>query len=204
MKTKIKICGLTSHCDIYHVNKIKPDFIGFVFASGKRQIGEDDARDLRSHLREEIQPVGVFKDAEEARVLRLVTAGIINLIQLHGEESPDYVSRLKIRVQVPIIKAISVGNRTQEMLMNAYKDAGVDYFLFDQGGGGTGKTFDWTRMPPADLPFFLAGGLNAGNVTQAMELKPYAVDVSSGVETDGSKDGAKIKEFIEIIKRSAK
>ncbi len=201
---KIKICGLTSHYDIYHVNKAQPDYVGFVFAAGRRMVREEDAIDLRSHLRERICPVGVFKDAEEEQILRLAFTGIINMIQLHGEESPDYVLRIKERVKTPVIKAISVGNKEQEGLMSAYEGAGVDYFLFDQGAGGTGKTFDWEQMPRSNRPFFLAGGLHSGNIVQAMELQPYAVDVSSGAESDGHKDGAKIRELVEIVRRRAK
>ncbi len=202
--TKIKICGLTRHYDIYHVNKMQPDYVGFVFAPGKRMVREEAARDLRSHLQEGICPVGVFKDAEEEQILRLAYTGIINMIQLHGTEPPDYVLRLKERIHTPVIKAISVGDEEQEALMSAYQEAGVDFFLFDQGGGGTGKTFDWEKMPKTDIPFFMAGGLHAGNIVQAMALQPYAVDVSSGVESGESKDGAKIKEIVEIVRRRIK
>ncbi len=198
--TKIKICGLKSRPDIDYVNQAQPDYAGFVFAPGKRQIDAEKAAGLRRCLSSLIVSVGVFKDAEEALVLRLADEQVIGVIQLHGTEAPEYLHRLKQRVAVPVIKAISVGNRVQEALITEYEEAGSDYFLFDQGSGGTGKTFDWNRLPPSPRPFFLAGGLNATNVIPAMSLKPYAVDISSGVETDGRKDAAKIAEIVKLVR----
>lgn len=199
---KTKICGLTDHQDIIHVNESQPDYIGFVFAPGKRQIDAGQAADLRRHLSKGITAVGVFKDTEETLILRLAERKIIDMIQLHGMESPEYLERIKSQIPISVIKAISVGDKTQEALITEYQEAGCDYFLFDQGGGGTGKTFDWDQLPVSPLPFFIAGGLHAGNVIQAMGLRPYAVDVSSGVETDGRKDAAKIKEIIRLVKEN--
>lgn len=199
---KIKICGLTKDSDIDSINRAGPDYAGFVFAPSKRQIGEEQARHLIGRLRTEILPVGVFQNADEAFVLRLADSGILRLIQLHGSESPDYIRRLRERVPLPVIKAISVGNQEQERRMEEYREAGIAYFLFDQGGGGTGKTFDWNRMPVQNLPFFLAGGLHRGNITEAMKWQPAAVDISSGVEVGGEKNEAKIMEMVECVRKN--
>ncbi len=198
--TKVKICGLKSRQDIEYVNQAKPDYAGFVFAPGKRQIDAETAAYLRPILSKQIISVGVFKDAEESLVLRLADQKIIDMIQLHGEEASEYMNRIKTRLPVPVIKAISVGNTAQEDLIREYQEAGCDFFLFDQGGGGTGKTFDWNRLPYSPRPYFIAGGIHAGNVIQAMKLKPYAVDISSGVETSGCKDAAKIVEIVKLVK----
>lgn len=200
--TKVKICGLKSRQDIEYVNQAQPDYAGFVFAPGKRQIDAEKAADLRRMLSNLIISVGVFKDAEESLILRLADMKIIDMIQLHGTEAPEYLNRIKSRVPIPVIKAISVGNTAQEGLIREYQEAGSDYFLFDQGGGGTGKTFDWNRLPYSPRPFFIAGGIHAGNVTQAMKLKPYAVDISSGVETSGRKDVVKIVEIVRLVKEN--
>ena len=183
--TKIKICGLVMPSDIQYVNKYLPDYIGFVFAPSKRQITFETAKELKQALNPAIKAVGVFVDEAHENIIKLVNENIIDIVQLHGSENEEYILALRQKVSAPIIK------------VNA---AGGDYILFDNSSGGSGKTFNWDTIKTAKGSF-LAGGLNASNVEAAIKkLNPYCVDLSSGVETDGKKDAAKIKEIINIVR----
>lgn len=194
---KIKICGLTKEEDIHIVNKYKPDYIGFVFANSKRQINKKTAKELKNGIKSDIQAVGVFADQAMDNIIELVNEGIIDLIQLHGKEDEDYIRRLKQRTGVPVIKAVKVSEDKRELYINTE----ADYILLDSGAG-SGCSFDWNRKIICNRPVFLAGGLNGENVTEAIsKVKPYGVDVSSGVETEGKKDKVKIRKFIEESRR---
>ncbi|MCL2725136.1 MAG: phosphoribosylanthranilate isomerase [Polyangiaceae bacterium] len=191
---KIKICGLSRLRDIDAVNEEGPDFIGFVFADSRRKITPEQALELRRHLRPGILPVGVFVNEEVDKIRSLVRNGIIDAIQLHGAETEEDVRKLRALTNKPVIKAIAVRNR-DSVQEGAATEA--DYLLLDRQGGGTGRRFDWDLVGDVRKPFFLAGGLNADNVVEAVQtVDPFAVDVSGGVETDGWKDHAKIKEFV--------
>ena len=195
---KIKICGLSRRCDIDAVNKEKPEYIGFVFAKSRRKITPQQAFDLRKRLLPDIVPVGVFTDEAMGNIITLVENGVIDVIQLHGSESGEYIGRLKAFTRKPVIKAVAVINEG-----DAQKQAETqaDYLLLDGKSGGKGKRFNWDLVGKVEKPFFLAGGLNLENIGTALEkVKPFAVDVSSGVETDGFKDPAKIKEFIRMVR----
>lgn len=211
--TKIKICGLRRDCDADYVNEACPEYAGFVFAHTRREIAVEDARRLRRKLRKGIQAVGVFVDEEREHVSWLLQEGIIDIAQLHGRESAEYVEWLKRNTGCVVIKALHPDTPagTQSTLIEVqgfyqeYIEAGVDYFLFDSSSctqaGGTGRVFDWSLIPEGEHPFFLAGGLNADNVQEAIRtVSPYAVDISSGVETDGCKDGRKISEIVRRIR----
>ncbi|WP_407413065.1 phosphoribosylanthranilate isomerase [Methanobrevibacter sp.] len=196
---KIKICGLKRLEDIEIVNKYKPDYIGFVFADSKRKVSHDLASKMKKNLDSSIKSVGVFVDAEIEEILKLYGDGIIDIVQLHGNESEEYIKILKqnSNYQLEIINAIEMSG--DKNLLD-YDDSLADYLLLDSGKG-SGKTFDW-RLIRKDLKkeFFLAGGLNADNIAEAiMEFDPYAIDLSSGVETDGYKDELKIKEVMEAL-----
>ena len=196
---KIKICGIKRLEDIEIVNRYKPDYIGFVFADSKRKVSHDLARKLKDNLDSDIISVGVFVDSSKDEILELFGDGIIEAAQLHGDESEQYISDLKEKAngELKIIKAIEMND---EVDLLQYNDSSSDYLLLDSGKG-SGKTFDWGLIRK-DLKkeFFLAGGLNAENVTQAIEeFNPYAVDLSSSLETDGFKDENKIKEIMEVI-----
>ena len=196
---KIKICGLRRLEDIEIVNKYKPDYIGFVFADSKRKVSHELAAEMKSNLREDIISVGVFVDADESEILELYEMGVIEIAQLHGSESEDYINYLKENTndKLKIIKAIEM---SEDEDLSKYADSSADYLLFDSGKG-SGKTFDW-RLIRTDLKkeFFLAGGINSQNVKKAIEeFNPYAVDLSSSVETDDYKDEDKIKEIMEVI-----
>lgn len=206
--TKIKICGLMRDCDVDSVNEAHPDYVGFVFAHTRREITAEDARRFRRNLAAGIQAVGVFVDEEREKLAWLLQEGIIDIAQLHGQEDAAYAEWLKVRTGCEIIKAL----HPEKMLHQSgtdcedYVKAGVDYFLFDSGSrtqaGGTGKTFDWSLIPEGEHPFFLAGGLHTGNVEEAIRTAaPYAVDISSGTETNGEKDRDKILEIVRKIRR---
>ena len=196
---KIKICGIKRLDDIEIVNRYKPDYIGFVFADSKRKVSHDLARKLKDNLDSDIISVGVFVDAPENEILELFGDGIIEVAQLHGHESEEYISDLKDKTngELIIINAIEMND---EVDLLQYNDSIADYLLLDSGKG-SGKTFDWGLIRK-DLKkeFFLAGGLDSENVTLVVdEFDPYAVDLSSSLETDGFKDEIKIKEIMEVI-----
>jgi len=200
---RIKICGLMRDEDIHAVNGALPDYIGFVFAKSRRQVDGERAKAMKALLNPSIKAVGVFVNEEMDRIIQLCESGAIDLIQLHGDENGDYIKALKYRVPNRIIKAVRV--RSPEDIKRAMEFS-CDYLLLDtwheQHYGGTGNIFDWSLVPKTIKPFFLAGGINSANIAQAIEkLSPYAVDVSSGVETDGYKDPAKIMEIVSKTRR---
>ena len=197
---KIKICGIRRLEDIEIVNKYKPDYIGFVFAKSKRQVSHELAAELKSNLDSDIISVGVFVNATQDEIIKLFNEGIIEIAQLHGGEDEDYISGLKetSNGKLKIIKAIEMSDDED---LSKYYDSSADYLLLDSGKG-SGKTFDW-RLIRNDLKkeFFLAGGINSENVKKAIEeFNPYAVDLSSSLETNGYKDENKIKEIMEVIR----
>lgn len=200
--SKIKICGLSRECDIDFVNIAKPDFIGFVFAEkSKRRVDFDTALKLKNQLDKNIQAVGVFVNNDMDFVLSLVNNGIIDLIQLHGDEDENCIMSLKEKTSAKIIKAVRV--KTTENILRADK-LPVDYLLLDtytKGEyGGSGKTFDWNMIPKISKPYFLAGGLNAENIKSALKVGAYCLDVSSGAETDGKKDKDKIIKIVNTVR----
>jgi len=139
-----------------------------------------------------IAPVGVFVNESIPNILALLKAGVIDIVQLHGNESEDYIRRLKSQTDSPIIKAVGA--------KDTYPSKSADFLLFDSPAPGSGRCFDWNTIPQTDKPFFLAGGLNPDNVVNAVKaVNPFAVDVSSGVEVDGVKDCCEIRRFVERL-----
>ena len=181
--------------DIEYVNKYQPDYIGFVFAGKKRKLTYDQVVDLKKYLTSSIQVVGVFVNEDISFVEKLVKEHVIDLVQLHGQEDQKYIQALKEKVDVSIIKAIQIKN---EDSFNEHYD--VDYYLYDHGTGGTGESFDWSMLKEVDKPVFLAGGINLLNIDDALKKNVYALDVSSGVETDGFKDEKKIKKIVRRVR----
>ena len=199
MMTKIKFCGLTRPCDIEAANEIKPDYIGFVFApNSKRRVSYKQAVDLKNLLNKDIKAVGVFLNEDIDQVISLLNLGIIDAAQLHGDESVEYITRIQKETGKPVIKAFQIHSE-QDV---AYAEKTIaDYIILD-AGTGEGKTFDWALVENFKKPYFLAGGLNSGNVTDAMrKLNPYALDVSTGIETDGLKDKNKMAEFAAAVRK---
>ena len=201
MKTKIKICGLRRREDILAVNEAKPDYCGFIieFPKSFRSVTADKVRELVKDLSPEIKGVGVFVNAPVEFVSGLLNEGTLALAQLHGQEDEAYIRKLKKLTDKPIIKAFSV--KTSEDIEKALQSP-ADYILLDQGSGGTGMTFDWSLIPKIERPFFLAGGIGSENLEQAIrEIRPYAVDLSSSVETDKWKDSEKIRNVVDIVRK---
>ncbi len=193
--SKIKICGLRRNEDIDYVNELLPDFIGFILTSGfRRSIDDETARCLKARLRGDIPAIGVFVNDDINRINSLVSRGIIDIVQLHGNESAEFCEK----INAPVIKYIKCDENAAEKIKQYENSA--DYFLFDSGTG-TGIPFDWSRIPKTDKPFFLAGGIGADNLKQAANtVKPFAIDLSSSVETNGVKDYNKIKQILEIAR----
>ncbi len=196
---KIKICGLSRACDIDFVNEAMPDYIGFVFAKSKRQVTKDKAEELKRLLNRGIITVGVFVNEKIDFIKRLYDDNIIDMIQLHGFESEEYIKAVKDETGAQIIKAIRV---TENGLCEGFDNTVADYLLLDNGAGGTGEAFDWQLIDKRiNKPFFLAGGLNINNVNTAINIaRPFAVDISSGVESNGFKDKNKILEIVGRIR----
>lgn len=203
--TRCKLCGLRTLEAIQMVNACRPDYAGFVFAPGRRQVTSEQARQLRQALDPQIPAVGVFVQEPLERVAALVQQGIIQGVQLHGEKSPDYCRALRKRVQVPIIKVLRVKGPESLAHADAYP---CDYFLLDayspEGYGGLGKTIAPGLLEKLSLPrpFFLAGGLTPANVGEAIaQFHPWGVDTSSGVEIDGKKNLEKIRSFVDAVRK---
>ncbi len=195
--TRLKICGLFRKADISYANAVRPDYVGFVFAPSKRQVTREKAAELRKLLDPSIPTAGVFVDEETSRILELLSDGIISIVQLHGHEDEEYIADLKEKTKALIIKAVKPENRDD--VRNAEKSS-ADFLLFDSGAG-TGRVFDWSLLEGVQRDYFLAGGLNKDNVEEAINvLHPFAVDLSSGVETDGFKDLEKMKEIRRLVK----
>lgn len=207
---KLKICGMRRSEDIEMANRHKPDYIGFVFAESPRKVSYEQAKELSGLLSDEIVPVGVFVNEHMKLIVDLFKDGIIEMAQLHGDEDEKYIRNLKDKSieetgkQIPVINAIEIkegADYGDELLK--WRDSASDYFILDSGKG-SGKTFDWSLIDKESEFFknsiFLAGGLNSENLALAIgEFNPFAVDLSSSVETDGFKDEKKIKEIIEIM-----
>ncbi|AHM57875.1 N-(5'-phosphoribosyl)anthranilate isomerase TrpF (plasmid) [Peptoclostridium acidaminophilum DSM 3953] len=192
--TMVKICGLTRGVDIEYANMLMPEYVGFVFASSKRQLAPEDAAVLIQRLKPEIKKVGVFVDEDIDVVLDTARICGLDVLQLHGNETPEYCRSIE---GYEVWKAFRVeGERSIEEI-GEYEVDGVLLDSFESGQhGGTGRTFDWNLAATVAKEHFtiLAGGLSPENVKSAIEIvRPAAVDVSSGVETDGMKDYLKIK-----------
>jgi len=195
---KVKICGLSRSCDIEAVNIEKPDYIGFVFAESKRKVTPEQAAELKKTLSPEILAVGVFVNEPIENILTLLKNSVIDIIQLHGMENEQYIKELKLLTKAPIIKAVSVHSKGDAQ---KWGNTSADYLLLDHKSGGTGQTFEWDLIGKVSKPYFLAGGLNIENINEAIvKTTPFAVDVSSGVETVGFKDPVKVKEFIRRVR----
>ena len=207
---KVKICGMRRVEDIEMANKYNPDYIGFVFAESPRKVSYEQAKELSCLLSDEIVPVGVFVNEHMKLIVDLFREGIIEIAQLHGDEDEKYIKDLKDKSieetgkEIPVINAIEIKDDIDfNDTVLKWRDSLSDYFILDSGKG-SGKTFNWDLIDKDSEFFknsiFLAGGLNSENLTSAIEeFNPFAVDLSSSVETDGFKDEEKIKEIIEIV-----
>ncbi|MBP0984980.1 MAG: phosphoribosylanthranilate isomerase [Oscillospiraceae bacterium] len=201
MSVKIKLCGMFRECDIDYANEAQPDYIGFVleFPKSHRSIDKTTAQRLRSRLSPEIKTVGVFVNSPETTCAEYANCGIIDLIQLHGGEDKDYIRRLRELTDAPIIKAVKV--RSADDIAQA-QTLGADFLLLDNGTG-TGQSFDHSLIDRELIrqPFFLAGGLTPENLRRAaLDIRPYCVDLSSGIETDRVKDREKMLAAVRAVR----
>ena len=191
--TKVKICGLSTKEAVKTAVSAGADYIGFVFAPSKRQVTVEQAAELAKFIPSHIQKVGVFVSPSRAELLEAVDKVGLDLVQVHGQ----VVDKLFENLPCGSIQAVQVDGNGH------VPNSQADYLLFDAPVAGSGQTFDWGRLDTTELaqPFFIAGGLNEDNVARAIQhFSPFAVDVSSGVETDGQKDHEKIRRFIERVK----
>lgn len=198
---KVKFCGLSRICDIEGANALMPEYIGFVFApQSRRCILPEKAAKLKSLLSPGIKAVGVFVNQQPEFAAELLNSDIIDIAQLHGNEEDNYIEQLRRLTHKPIIQAFRITGA--EEVIKAQNSI-ADCILLD-AGAGTGTSFDWKLVQNIKRPYFLAGGLNAQNAKAALSiLKPYALDVSSGIETNGLKDTRKMAEFIHAIRKEA-
>ena len=200
--TKVKICGLKEQQHVRAAVETGADAIGFVFAQSNRQVSIEQAHQLAKYVPKGVLKIGVFVNPSVEELQAAVEGVPLDYVQYHGEETPEFISQQGY----PAIKALSVRDEED---VRAAANYNVDYYLFDAPGtdfkGGSGHTFDWTLLEMAGIPrekLILAGGLKAENIAEAVSLvSPYMVDVSSGVETDGIKDEAKINAFIQAVKK---
>ena len=205
-KTKIKLCGMRRPEDILAVNQAKPDYIGFICSRRFwRHISLEEAAVLKRMLDPGIQAVGVFVDEPYEEIAGWLKKGVIDLVQLHGEEDEYYIRQLRKvmlfqETLVPVIQAFRV--KTEKDLLRAGHSI-ADYILLDSGAG-SGVTFDWSLLDSMDRPYFLAGGLGPDNVAEAIRrFHPYAVDMSSSLETERKKDPEKIRRAVREARNAA-
>lgn len=199
--TRIKLCGLMDASDIECANTLMPDYIGFVFYSkSRRYVEKETAAELKKNLKDGIKAVGVFVDEKPETVAGYAEEGVIDIIQLHGHEDSAYIEEIRKLTDKPVIQAFRIDSADS---LKAVVKSTADHILLDSGAG-TGETFDWSLLKMTDRPYFLAGGLTPENVREAVRsLDPFAVDVSSGIETDGKKDHEKMKAFTEAVRSKA-
>lgn len=189
------------------MNQAAPDYAGFVFAKkSKRFISPKDAEKLRQRINPEIITVGVFVDEDPKNITKIYKNGVFSVVQLHGCETASYIRTLKDMCPAPVIKALSCGKKSAEEIIAAFSTP-ADYLLLDSSSGGSGELFDWSVLNAAKSglnakPYFLAGGVNALNINAALKYKPYAIDVSSGAETNGFKDLEKMRILVEKVRNS--
>ena len=203
----IKICGLFRDADIDYINEARPDFAGFALAESRRKVSPAQAARLRGRLADGIIPVGVFVNAPIAEIAALYRDGVIAVAQLHGDEDAQYIDRLKTETAAAGQNPIPVIRMTlaDELKTGKPVPQNADYYLIDSGAG-SGKTFDWniliSQSSRLRKPVFLAGGIRLDNSEKAMTLGPFAIDISSGAETDGVKDRKKIIQLTEIVRKA--
>ena len=191
--TKVKICGLSTKEAVETAVSAGADYIGFVFAPSKRQVTLDQAAELAKLIPSDVKRVGVFVSPSRAQLLEVIDKVGLDLVQVHGQVADDLFEDLPCAS----IQAVQVDGNGH------VPNSQADYLLFDAPVAGSGQTFDWGQLDTTELfqLFFIAGGLNENNVARAIQhFSPFAVDVSSGVETDGQKDHEKIRRFIERVK----
>ena len=215
---KVKMCGISKVETIPAVVEAKPDYMGLVFAPSKRQVTVDQAKILVEELHrgyakkygsdtehdknDTIKTVGVFVNETVDNLVTIANEANLDAVQLHGDEDEAFIQSLKERTNVEVWKAIQIRSAADA---EAWIDSSADMLLFDayhkDERGGTGEVFDWSSLDAFERPFMLAGGIDSTNVARAIRtVRPYGIDISSGIETNGVKDDEKITAFIKIVK----
>ena len=218
---KVKMCGISKVETIPAVVEAKPDYMGLVFAPSKRQVTVDQAKTLVEALHkqytkrynngteqsnnDEIKTVGVFVNETLDNLVTIAKGINLDVVQLHGDEVEAFIQSLKGRTNVEIWKAVQIRSAADA---EAWIDSSADMLLFDayhkDERGGTGEVFDWSCLDEFERPFMLAGGIDSTNVARAIRtVRPYGIDISSGIETDGVKDDEKITAFTNIVRTIA-
>ena len=215
---KVKMCGISKVETIPAVVEAKPDYMGLVFAPSKRQVTVDQAKILVEELNrgyakkygsdtehdknDTIKTVGVFVNETIDNLVTIANEANLDAVQLHGDEDEAFIQSLKERTNVEVWKAIQIRTAADT---EKWIDSSADMLLFDayhkDERGGTGEVFDWSSLDAFERPFMLAGGIDSTNVARAIRtVRPYGIDISSGIETNGVKDDEKITAFIKIVK----
>lgn len=208
---KVKMCGISQVDTIPAVVEAKPDYMGLVFASSKRQVTVEQAKTLVEVLHKQckaqndtvsIKTVGVFVNETLDNLVTIANEANLDVVQLHGDEDEAFIQSLKERTNVEVWKAIQIRSAADAA---AWIDSSADMLLFDayhkDERGGTGDVFDWSCLDTFERPFMLAGGIDSTNVARAIRtVRPYGIDISSGIETNGVKDDEKITAFTKIVK----
>ena len=211
---KVKMCGISKIDTIPAVVEAKPDYMGLVFAPSKRQVTVEQAKTLVEELHkqyavrynsETIKTVGVFVNETIENLLKIAEEVKLDVIQLHGDEDESFIQILKEQSNVEIWKAVQVRSAADA---EKWIDSSADMLLFDayhkDERGGTGEVFDWSSLDEFERPFMLAGGIDSTNVARAIRtVRPYGIDISSGIETEGVKDNEKMKAFTNIVRTIA-
>lgn len=203
----IKICGINDKESILAASEFGAHYIGFMFyPSSKRYIPIDTAKTLLGSVPDHMEVVGVFVNPSDEELETILSEIPLDLIQLHGHETPERVQEIEERFSTPLIKAIHIENKADVLKVMDYDEI-CDFLLFDTKTeneyGGSGQSFDWTLLEGLELgtPWILSGGLNENNIVNALDyLTPSVVDVSSGVESGpGKKDREKIQSFLSKV-----
>jgi len=215
---KVKMCGISKVETIPAVVEAKPDYMGLVFAPSKRQVTVDQAKTLVEELHrgyaqkygsdtehdknDTIKTVGVFVNETVDNLVTIANEANLDAVQLHGDEDETFIQSLKERTNVEVWKAIQIRTAADT---EKWIDSSADMLLFDayhkDERGGTGEVFDWSSLDAFERPFMLAGGIDSTNVARAIRtVRPYGIDISSGIETNGMKDDKKITAFTKIVK----
>ena len=222
---KVKMCGISKVETISAVVEAKPDYMGLVFAPSKRQVTVDQAKILVSELHKQyanrynrnviqwsndvvqefIKTVGIFVNETLDNLVTIATEVNLDAVQLHGDEDEAFIQSLKERTNVEVWKAVQIRSAADA---EAWIDSNADMLLFDayhkDERGGTGEVFDWSCLDEFERPFMLAGGIDSTNVARAIRtVRPYGIDISSGIETDGVKDDEKITAFTKLVRTIA-
>lgn len=195
----IKICGITREEEIYEINELKPDYIGFVFANSKRKVTIEQVKKLYKKLNKSIRAVGVFRDNDEEFILNILKEVPLDVVQLHGNEDISFIKSLKEKVTCDIWKAITINSKEDIRNLNKYP---INTIVLDGSNPGEGKTFNWNMLRGVNINkrIALAGGINESNVEEGIKsINPTIIDVSSGVEEMDEKGLYKSKDKMEIL-----